>query len=1029
MSHVLVTITAPIAAAKIEAALGLIKALQNPAEASLAASLDRLDGQDGIHFASLHAIPSGHLSDDRAHLLLEFSADGDDEGAAIIRLVDRIGPSLQPVFDLARDWSGGSLATYLAKHVVRIGQGWTGQAGLAFVGTPKMNVGRINQERDLANHLAGLVGRQLGGLSALTRLEAIRAEVRANATYRWALETPVSLPVESKVTILGLILPLSLSFIRTFLWPLAFPLLVVLGVGAEMAWDTVHDIVASNALPMAKAWLSAKVVWAGILWAAGVLCAFAIPLLLLAASLYLSLRSKEESDWLQDAGPRREVLKDILANENFYAQNHMISVTIRKPGLTRIVTARLAFWLVGSLAGAGFFKPGRLGDIGTIHFARWVTIPGTNQLVFLSNYGGSWESYLEDFITRAHEGLTAVWSNTVGFPYTKNLFQQGATDGERFKRYARHSMLPTPFWYSAYPTLTTANIRTNAAIRCGLAAAMTDEEAITWLALFGSAARPAAKLESNQIQSLVFGGLSFMPHGELLLINFDGEDTPRRIPAARGWLKEIRPEIAFDDGRRLNRDAVLTLALGPGGLARAGLPADALETFPPAYLDGMTGPGRSRILGDHPEEFWWKAEGAYDAAVLVYGNCVSATAALSADVQKVTASLGHSVERVIPLHTIPSKPQDRLEPFKFVDGISQPVIRGTYRGLRNSDPIHLVEPGEFILGYPDNRGNVPPGPTLRALDDPDNRLPIPCDNTGGFSGNAVDLPREIGRNGSFLVIRQLEQDRDAFWDYCEQQASTLKGRLGAPFLINKEFIGAKIVGRWQDGSSLVRNPYTPFTISGKLEQTVTRRPATNPANAMAIAPPTAVGPKVYLAAKSAEARRGPQADPSPDDVKVDASASAAADNDFLFGTEDPEGLRCPFGAHIRRANPRDSLDPGSQSQIDISNRHRIMRIGRSYVPEKGQKDGLMFMCLNGDLERQFEFVQQTWLGSQTFHGLSGERDALAGNKETTLCGLTIPTRDGPLRLQPMSRFVTPRGGGYFFLPGKRLLEFLSDAPP
>src|SRR3977135_775728 len=110
--------------------------------------------------------------------------------------------------------------------------------------------------------------------------------------------------------------------------------------------------------------------------------------------------------------------------------------------------------------------------------------------------------------------------------------------------------------------------------------------------------------------------------------------------------------------------------VGPGGLAKAGLPADALETFPPAYLDGMTGPGRSRILGDHREEFWWKAEGTYDAAVLVYGNCVSATAALSPALQKVTASLGPSVERVIPLQTIPPKPQDRLEPFKFVDGIS-----------------------------------------------------------------------------------------------------------------------------------------------------------------------------------------------------------------------------------------------------------------------------------------------------------------------------------------------------------------------
>ena len=161
-------------------------------------------------------------------------------------------------------------------------------------------------------------------------------------------------------------------------------------------------------------------------------------------------------------------------NDPDHVQNHMISITLRKPGLTRWITLRLAFWLVLGLASRQF-KPGFLGDIGTIHFARWVTLPGTRQVVFLSNYGGSWESYLEDFITKAHNGLTAVWSNTVGFPKAENLFQKGATDGERFKRYARQSMAPTPFWYSAYTTLSTANIRTNAAIRVGLAGAMTDE--------------------------------------------------------------------------------------------------------------------------------------------------------------------------------------------------------------------------------------------------------------------------------------------------------------------------------------------------------------------------------------------------------------------------------------------------------------------------------------------------------------------------------------------------------------------------
>jgi hypothetical protein len=151
--------------------------------------------------------------------------------------------------------------------------------------------------------------------------------------------------------------------------------------------------------------------------------------------------------------------------------------------------------------------------------------------------------------------------------------------------------------------------------------------------------------------------------------------------------------------------------------------------------------------------------------------------------------------------------------------------------------------------------------------------------------------------------------------------------------------------------------------------------------------------------------------------------SYRTDNDFLFGTEDPEALRCPFGSHIRRANPRDSLDPGSQDQINISNRHRVIRVGRSLDPEHG-KPGLLFMCLNGDIERQFEFLQQTWLRSPSFHGLSCEKDPVLGDGEAGVCGYTIPTRDGPVRLSPMPRFVTTKGGGYFFLPGKRLVEYL-----
>jgi deferrochelatase/peroxidase EfeB len=347
----------------------------------------------------------------------------------------------------------------------------------------------------------------------------------------------------------------------------------------------------------------------------------------------------------------------------------------------------------------------------------------------------------------------------------------------------------------------------------------------------------------------------------------------------------------------------------------------------------------------------------------------------------------------------------KLEPFGFVDGISQPVIRGTYKALRGADPIHIVEAGEFILGYPDNRGNMPPGPTLPAITDPHNRLPL-VGGANGFEQTVVENDRDLGFNGTFLVIRQLEQDVGGFKDYCTEEGERLKGRLPPPYNVTADFVAAKLIGRWQDGSSLVRYPYESRTEAmrkdpDKVHETVRARTARQAAiEAPAKAAPTKT------------ARSGPA-----------HKTREIADNDLLFGTEDPEALRCPFGAHIRRANPRDSLAPGSADQIDISNRHRIMRVGRQY--EDGDKRGLLFMCLNADIERQFEFVQQTWLKSPSFHGLSCEKDPVLGDGETGSCGYTIPSRQGPLTLQPMPAFVTTKGGGYFFMPGKRLIEYLS----
>ncbi|GHF03651.1 iron-dependent peroxidase [Aliiroseovarius zhejiangensis] len=193
-------------------------------------------------------------------------------------------------------------------------------------------------------------------------------------------------------------------------------------------------------------------------------------------------------------------------------------------------------------------------------------------------------------------------------------------------------------------------------------------------------------------------------------------------------------------------------------------------------------------------------------------------------------------------------------------------------------------------------------------------------------------------------------------------------------------------------------------------------------------------------------------------------AGSPRKNDFTYD-DDVDGLRCPLGAHIRRANPRtgdqphrgqgrlgwllstlgfrrrrDEL-PGRHDLVASTRFHRLVRRGRAYgsalTPEAAlrpdaAKDarGLFFICLCADLVRQFEFVQNAWIAAPTFNGLTGEADPLLGNRQP-FCGVAsdgftiqTPTGTGD-RFAPLPQFVTVKGGGYFFLPGLSALRIIA----
>ena len=211
-----------------------------------------------------------------------------------------------------------------------------------------------------------------------------------------------------------------------------------------------------------------------------------LSLLALVPGLAWLLRWNERRDSRQDAPPIEERrLAEIVRREDRIVQNHMASIVLIRPGVLRTVVIRaghLGLHLVLRVLPRA--RLGFLGSMRTVHFAHWAFLNNTSRLLFVSNFDHSWDSYLDDFIEKAHGGLTLAWGCSVGFPATRWLVRGGAQDGRRFKTWALASRAVSRFWYSAYPTLTVDRIERHADITRGLRRrTLTDEEARAWLRL------------------------------------------------------------------------------------------------------------------------------------------------------------------------------------------------------------------------------------------------------------------------------------------------------------------------------------------------------------------------------------------------------------------------------------------------------------------------------------------------------------------------------------------------------------------
>jgi deferrochelatase/peroxidase EfeB len=477
-----------------------------------------------------------------------------------------------------------------------------------------------------------------------------------------------------------------------------------------------------------------------------------------------------------------------------------------------------------------------------------------------------------------------------------------------------------------------------------------------------------AGVELDDIQGLLRFG--FKHHTEAVFLLFQVKDAA----AARHWLGyvPVTSSVSLDP----LPTTVLQVALSSAGLRALGVGADVVGGFSEEFLEGMAGdPNRVRRLGDVGENApdrweWGSGPRVPHVAVLLY--------ALPGNLEAFQRSIeSQCVAGFELLYRLPTANMGGVEPFGFADGLSQPELDWP-RMMPAADEEQLSYRnlsclGEYILGYPNEYGLYTPRPLLDERRNPGGSLPRAEDSPGNL---------DVGRNGTYLVIRQLRQDVRGFWKALDQRARGVAAE--------RERLASQMVGRTLTGEPVVEGP--------------------------------------------------------------------APDNTFTFES-DPEGLRCPIGAHIRRANPRNAdLPPGgigvvshlvrllglnstarAQDLAASTRFHRVLRRGREYgmrltpaeaLSAPAAQSGLHFMCLNANIQRQFEFVQGAWLMSTQFNGLHEESDPLLGNRLPGAAGtrcdyFSMPQAGGPAqRLEGLPQFVTVSGGAYFFLPGIRALRFL-----
>lgn len=463
-----------------------------------------------------------------------------------------------------------------------------------------------------------------------------------------------------------------------------------------------------------------------------------------------------------------------------------------------------------------------------------------------------------------------------------------------------------------------------------------------------------AILELSEIQAYLVKDYKDMGVSKYFLLQVTN------VSAAKKFLSKIAEKITHCN--TVVETSRINIGLTRNGFLSLGMHPSNADTFLREFREGMFTPHRQRLLGDlgnsDPAKWQWGGPNneVIDIILLLFGKDESSAGQLFNSI-KTQIDEGFKIVHILNGTALPN---DR-EHFGFRDGISQPAIIGSgVTGINNDN----IKAGEFLMGYRNEYNIYPDTALLKEQQGDSSLLSDDAEGTGY---------KDLGRNGTYFVLRQLEQNVDGFWNFLKEKTKNEKGETS-----NEEStkLAAKMMGRWPGGAPLAKHP-----------------------------------------------------DKDPGDSEENDFYYAKDDE---HGLKCPIGAhirRTNPRDHFEETGPAGSLK--------LTRRHRIMRRVRSYGEnfvgsaenhKPNGEVGLLFGCFNADISRQFEFIQYTWANYPKFKRLYADPDPFIGVKDNPKPGheqnFTIPTDTVSKTVTGLQSFVHVKGGAYFFFPSISVIKFL-----